>query len=183
MSIVTNVSHPWHGVTYGKNAPEIVTGIIEIPKASRAKYEVDKATGLLKLDRVLYSSYQYPANYGFIPQTLGDDNDPLDILVLSFETIQPMCLVDAKVIGVMNMIDDGEGDEKIIAVANKDITVNHIDDICDIPQYLLNEYQNFFESYKVLENKDVIINGFGGKAEAFKIIEKAIALYKEKYPK
>lgn len=183
MSIVTNVAHPWHGVTYGKNAPQIVTGVIEIPKASRAKYEIDKPTGLLKLDRVLYSSYQYPANYGFIPQTLGDDNDPLDILVLSFETIQPMCLVDAKVIGVMNMVDDGEGDEKIIAVANKDITVNHINDLCDLPQYLLAEIQNFFESYKVLENKDVVINGFEDKEAAWKVIDKAIANYKEKYSK
>src|SRR5215203_6531989 len=115
-----NVLHPWHGASYGDKAPERVNALIEIPQGSRAKYEVDKATGLLKLDRVIYSSFHYPVNYGFIPQTLGQDNDPLDILVLCSESIQPLCMVEATVIGNMQMIDTGLFDDKIIAVAAKD---------------------------------------------------------------
>lgn len=102
------VLHPWHGAHYGKKSPEIVNGLIEIPQGSRAKYEIDKTTGLLKLDRVVYSSFHYPVNYGFIPQTLGQDKDPLDILVISGESIQPLCLVEATVIGNMQMIDNGK---------------------------------------------------------------------------
>jgi len=119
------VHHPWHGVSYGDGAPRIVNAIIEIPEGSRSKYEVDKTTGLLKLDRVIYSSFHYPINYGFIPRTLGQDNDPLDILVLCSQSIQPLCLVEATVIGNMQMIDQGASDDKIIAVASKDPSVNH----------------------------------------------------------
>jgi inorganic pyrophosphatase len=114
------VNHPWHGAHYGDKSPQKVNALIEIPQGSRAKYEVDKATGLLKLDRVIYSSFHYPVNYGFIPQTLGQDNDPLDILVLCSQSIQSLCLVEANVIGNMQMIDNGEMDDKIIAVAAKD---------------------------------------------------------------
>src|SRR5689334_13245376 len=113
--------NPWHSVSVGKKAPETVNGIIEIPKGSRAKYELDKESGLLKLDRVLYSSVFYPANYGFIPQTYCDDNDPLDILILSQVEIVPLCIVPARVVGVMRMIDGGEADDKIIAVAAGDV--------------------------------------------------------------
>src|SRR3954466_6757388 len=120
------VNHPWHGVYYGSEAPQRVNALIEIPQGSRAKYEVDKDTGLLRLDRVIYSSFHYPVNYGFIPQTLGHDNDPLDILVLCSQSIQPLCLVQATVIGNMQMIDSGEKDDKIIAVATRDPSVNHI---------------------------------------------------------
>ena len=154
------VHHPWHGVHYGENAPRTVNAIIEIPQGSRAKYEIDKASGLLKLDRVIYSSFHYPVNYGFIPQTLGKDNDPLDILVLCSQSIQPLCLVEANVIGNMQMIDNGVPDDKIIAVAAKDPSVNHYTRTEDLPQHFLLELRNFFEQYKVLENKIVEIDNF-----------------------
>jgi inorganic pyrophosphatase len=128
---MNGIFHPWHHVDIGVQVPEIVNGIIEISKGSRAKYELDKASGLLKLDRVLYSSVYYPANYGFIPQTYCGDRDPLDILVLSQVEIEPRCIVSAKVIGVMQMLDSGEDDDKIIAVAAGDPAVNHINDISE----------------------------------------------------
>ncbi|MGB5024377.1 MAG: inorganic diphosphatase, partial [Saprospiraceae bacterium] len=117
--------NPWHDVSPGEQTPEFVNGIIEIPKGTRAKYEIDKVSGLLKLDRVLYSSVYYPANYGFIPRTLCEDKDPLDILVLSQLEFVPLCLVSAKVIGVMRMSDQGDADDKIIAVCAGDPSVNH----------------------------------------------------------
>ncbi|MDP9230254.1 MAG: inorganic diphosphatase [Bacteroidota bacterium] len=175
--------HPWHGVSPGDDAPKTVNGLIEIPQGSRAKYEIDKASGLLKLDRVIYSSFHYPVNYGFIPQTLGDDGDPLDILVISSQAIQPLCLVEATVIGNMQMIDTGIQDDKIIAVAAKDPSVNHITTTAELPQHFLSELKNYFEQYKVLENKIVAIDNFQDKETAYKIIKDAIALYKEKYRK
>jgi inorganic pyrophosphatase len=170
--------HPWHSVSFGKKAPEFVNAIIEIPKGSRAKYELDKESGLLKLDRVLYSSVSYPSNYGFIPQTYGDDKDPLDILVLSQIQVVPMCIVPARVIGVMRMIDGGEGDDKIIAVAADDISVNHLNDITDLPPSLMAEIKQFFEDYKKLENKMVQVKGFGNKETAMRIVLQAIKDYK-----
>ena len=177
------VNHPWHGVHYGDHAPQKVNALIEIPQGSRAKYEVDKATGLLLLDRVIYSSFHYPVNYGFIPQTLGQDSDPLDILVLCSQSIQSLCLVEATVIGNMQMIDSGQLDDKIIAVASKDPSVNHYTKIEDLPQHFLLELRNFFEQYKVLENKKVEIDNFQDKATAWGIITDAIDLYKETYKK
>lgn len=144
---------PWHSVEPGDKRPEIVNAIIEIPKGSKAKYEVDKKTGLLKLDRVLFSSVMYPANYGFIPQTYCDDNDPLDILVLCSEEVIPLSIIEAKVIGVMHMIDGDERDDKIIAVANNDMSVNHINDISDLPPHTEKEITRFFQDYKALEQK------------------------------
>lgn len=175
------VNHPWHGAHYGEKAPEVVNGLIEIPQGSRSKYEVDKATGLLRLDRVIYSSFQYPINYGFIPQTLGHDGDPLDILVLCSQSIQSLCLVEANVIGNMQMIDQGQQDDKIIAVAAKDPSVNHISKVEDLPNHFLLELKNFFEQYKVLENKKVAIDNFQDKKTACGVIEEAIALYKEAF--
>jgi inorganic pyrophosphatase len=177
------VNHPWHGVHYGENAPRKVNALIEIPQGSRAKYEVDKASGLLRLDRVIYSSFHYPVNYGFIPQTLGQDNDPLDILVLCSQSIQSLCLVEANVIGNMQMIDQGQMDDKIIAVAAKDPSVNHYQEIKDLPQHFLLELRNFFEQYKVLENKKVEIDNFQDKDTAFTVINNAIRFYKENYEK
>ena len=177
------VNHPWHGVHYGENAPQKVNALIEIPQGSRSKYEVDKASGLLRLDRVIYSSFHYPVNYGFIPQTLGQDNDPLDILVLCSQSIQALCLVEANVIGNMQMIDQGQMDDKIIAVASKDPSVNHYHEIKDLPQHFLLELRNFFEQYKVLENKKVEIDNFQDKETAFKVIGDAIAFYKENFEK
>lgn len=170
-------TNPWHAVSEGAEAPEIVNAIIEIPKNTRAKYELDKASGMLKLDRVLYSSMYYPANYGFIPRTYCDDDDPLDILVLSQITIVPMCIVSAKVIGVMRMLDGGELDDKIIAVAENDMSVNHISDISELPRHYLKELRNFFEDYKKLENKTVEVENFQDAKIAKKIIDQSIEDY------
>src|SRR5215208_8319733 len=175
-----NVLHPWHGAGYGDKAPERVNALIEIPQGSRTKYEIDKGTGLLKLDRVIYSSFHYPVNYGFIPQTLGHDGDPLDILVLCSQSIQSLCLVQATVIGNMQMIDSGEQDDKIIAVATKDPSVNHISSLEEMPRHFTNELRNYFEQYKVLENKQVQIEEFQNKEIAYGIIKNAIDLYKQK---
>ncbi len=177
------LKNPWHAVKTGPNTPEYVTGVIEIPKGSRAKYELDKDSGLLKMDRVLYSSVYYPANYGFIPQTYCDDNDPLDILILSQIDIVPFCLVDARVIGVMRMIDNGEADDKIIAVAEGDMSVNHINDISELPKHFTLELRTFFEDYKKLENKTVVIEDFQSKFVALQIVEQSIIDYKEKFGK
>ncbi|MEN8248358.1 MAG: inorganic diphosphatase [Bacteroidota bacterium] len=174
-----DTSNPWHAVEIGDKAPEIVNAIIEIPKNSRAKYELDKDSGLLKLDRVLYSSVHYPTNYGFIPKTYCDDNDPLDILVLSQVTVVPMCIVEAKVIGVMRMLDQGELDDKIIAVANHDMSVNHIKDISELPEHFYKEIINFFQDYKKLEQKEVKIEDLQDGYLARKIVSKSIVDYKE----
>ncbi len=171
--------NPWHKVSTGAKAPEYVTGIIEIPKGSRAKYELDKESGMLKLDRVLYSSMYYPANYGFIPQTYCDDKDPLDILVLSQIDVVPMCMLSARVIGVMRMLDGGEHDDKIIAVAENDMSVNYINDISQIPQHFLREMRHFFEDYKKLENKTVQVNKFQSAEIAKEIVAQAMEDYKE----
>ncbi len=176
------VLHPWHGAGYGTKAPATVNALIEISQGSRCKYEIDKKTGLLKLDRVVYSSFHYPVNYGFIPQTLGEDNDPLDILVMCSESIQPLCLVEATVIGNMQMIDSGEKDDKIIAVATKDPSVNHITNINELPAHFFAVLKNYFEQYKVLENKKVEIDEFQDKETAYTIIEEAMAFYKTKFP-
>lgn len=178
----TRVLHPWHGATYGPKSPQIVNAVIEISEGSRTKYEIDKVTGLLKLDRVIYSSFHYPVNYGFVPQTLGLDGDPLDILVLCSQSIQPLCLVEATIIGNMQMVDSGEEDDKIIAVATKDPTVNYITNINELPPHFTAELKNYFEQYKVLENKEVYIEDFQDKEAAYKIINDAIELYKQKFP-
>lgn len=175
------ILHPWHGASYGPKAPEIVNAIIEIPEGSRSKYEIDKETGLLKLDRVIYSSFHYPVNYGCIPQTLGQDQDPLDILVLCSQSIRSLCLVQAKVIGNMQMIDSGERDDKIIAVANNDPSVNHYNNIDELPQHFLLVLRNFFEQYKVLENKKVEIDAFQDKETGISIVSEAINFYKETF--
>ncbi len=175
------MKHPWHHVTRGEEAPEIVNAIIEIPKNTRAKYELEKDSGLLMLDRVLYSSVYYPANYGFIPQSYCDDNDPLDILVLSSITIQPLCIVRAKVIGVMQMVDQGELDDKIIAVAADDMAVNHINDISELPEHFFKELRRFFEDYKLLENKEVVIENFQKKDKALEIVAQSFVDYTHKF--
>lgn len=174
--------NPWHDVSPGDNLPVTVNAIIEIPKNTRAKYELDKESGLLKMDRVIYSSMYYPHNYGFIPKTYCDDNDPLDILVISQIPIVSMCIVEAKIIGVMRMIDQGEADDKIIAVAQHDMAVSHIDNIEELPEHTLNELRNFFEDYKKLENKEVVVEKFQNKQLARKIFQKSIEDYKLEFP-
>lgn len=177
MQIDTN--NPWHKVNIGNNAPDIVTGIIEIPMNTRAKYELDKESGLLKMDRVLYSSMYYPANYGFIPQTYCDDHDPLDILILSQIQVIPMCIVSAKVIGVMRMLDGGEMDDKIIAVAENDMSVSHMNDIAELPSHFFKELRNFFEDYKKLENKTVEVEEFQNAEVARQIVRQSMVDYKK----
>lgn len=176
------VLHPWHEVSTGKNPPGEVNAIIEIPRGSRAKYEIDKESGLIKLDRVIYASMYYPLNYGFIPQTLGDDKDPLDIVVLTQVEVVPLCLIPSRVIGVMHMIDRGEADEKIIAVAEQDASVGHIRDVSELPDYFRTELKHFFENYKSLENKKVEVPEFEGRNKALPIIEKSIANYHKAFP-
>ncbi len=173
--------NPWHDVSYGENIPLTVNAIIEIPKNNRAKYELDKESGLLKMDRVIYSSMYYPHNYGFIPRTYCDDNDPLDILVISQIPIVSMCLVEAKVIGVMRMLDQGEADDKIIAVAEHDKSVSHIEHIEELPEHTLNELRNFFEDYKKLEEKEVVVEKFQNRELAQQILQKSISDYKENF--
>jgi len=175
------MNNPWHDVSIGNDCPHIVQAIIEIPSGSRAKYELDKDSGLLRLDRVLYSSVHYPANYGFIPQTLGDDHDPLDILVISRVEVQPLCIVRAKVLGVMRMVDSGEGDDKIIAVAADDVSVNHVNSIRELPAYLHSELRHFFEEYKRLENKTVLVEDFQDENLAKEIIQTAISAYQQHF--
>ncbi|SEW41346.1 inorganic diphosphatase [Chitinophaga arvensicola] len=173
------MTNPWHSVSPGSEVPNVVNAIIEIPKGCRAKYELDKESGLLKLDRVLYSSVYYPANYGFIPQSYCDDHDPLDILVISQIECVPMCIIDAKIIGVMQMIDGGEADDKIIAVAANDMSVNYINDISELPPHFIDEMRHFFEEYKKLEKKTVVVEEFQNKEKAKEIILKSFDDYRK----
>ncbi len=176
--------HPWHDVSPGKNLPQIVTAVIEIPSGSHTKYEIDKLSGLIRLDRILLSSMYYPANYGIIPQTYYSDGDPLDILVLCSESLVPLTLVNARVIGILEMTDEDKKDHKIIAVAENDSSLLHINDIENLPAYTINEIQNFFEEYKKLEGKAVQVFGFKNKKEAFACIEESLSMYiKEIKPK
>lgn len=176
-----NYFNPLHNVSPGNKLPEIVNGIIEIPKGTRAKYELDQESGLLKLDRVLYSSVFYPANYGFIPKSFCHDNDPLDILILSQIDIVSLCIVPAKVIGVMKTIDNGEADDKIIAVAACDPSVNHMNDIKELPPHFLPELRNFFEEYKKLENKTVVVKEFLCRETAIKVLQDSFKMYFERF--
>lgn len=169
--------NPWHCVSPGYDSPDIINGIIEIPKGTRAKYELDKKSGLLRLDRVLYSSVYYPANYGFIPQSYCGDKDPLDILILSQIDLAPMCIVPAKVIGVMRMLDNGEADDKIIAVAAGDPSMVHYNDVSELPTHFKTELMNFFEDYKKLEHKTVVVEEFFGKEMALDILRESLELY------
>ncbi len=174
---MNNRFNPWHHVDPAYSAQGIVNALIEIPKGSRAKYELDKDSGLLRLDRVLFSSVYYPANYGFIPQSYCGDKDPLDILVFSQIDVVPMCIVPAKVIGVMRMLDNDEEDDKLIAVAAGDPSVNHINDISEMPAHFISELRNFFEDYKKLEKKSVVVEDFLNRREALQILERSFELY------
>jgi inorganic pyrophosphatase len=174
--------NPWHDVDLGPGAPEVFNAIIEIPIGSRVKYELDKSTGLLRVDRVLYSAVHYPANYGFIPRTYCDDRDPLDVLVLGQVEVVPRCIVRAKAIGVMQMIDQNEEDDKIIAVHADDPEYRDFRDISELPEHRLRSLQRFFEDYKALEMKAVKVERFMGRFDAINIIERSIKLYHDLRP-
>ena len=171
--------HPWHDVEIGSRAPAIVPVIVEVPKGSKTKYELDKRSGLIRVDRILYSSVMYPANYGFIPQTYCDDHDPLDILVLGQETVVPLAIMMAKPIGLMKMRDQGEADDKVIAVHADDPEYRDYNSITELPQHRMNELRRFFLDYKVLEGKTVEVDEFLDREDAFAAIRDAVALYEK----
>jgi inorganic pyrophosphatase len=178
-----SVENPWHDVSIGKKSPEVINTIIEIPKDSKIKYELDKETGMLKLDRFLYSAVHYPGDYGFVPQTLWDDHDPLDIIVLTNRSVYPMTLACVRVIGVIRMIDSDEKDDKIIGVYDTDPRFDEYQDLKDIPQHILKELKYFFEKYKQLQGKTCEVPQILGKAHAVKDVERAQKMYQDKYGK
>lgn len=175
------VKNPWHDVEIGDDSPELVNAIVEIPKDSHIKYELDKKTGLLKLDRFLHSAVHYPGDYGFIPKTLWEDGDPLDMIVLTGRPVYPMTLVEIRVIGILRMVDGDERDDKIIGVYAGDPRYSEIEDIGDVPKHVINELKHFFERYKELEGKEVKVLEFLDKKQAYKDIEYAQKLYAEGY--
>ncbi len=173
--------HPWHDIPIGDDAPETFTVVIEIPQGSKVKYELDKPTGLLRVDRVLYSSVIYPSNYGFIPRTYGDDNDPLDVLVLMQEPVLPLSLLDVRPIGMMEMIDQGQVDEKIICVHLDDPAFNRYYHIWELPDHRLLEVRRFFLDYKLLEEKEVEVQDFLGPDKARAVVKRAMERYGEEF--
>lgn len=177
------MSNIWHDISPKRISAEDFICVVEISKGSKKKYELDKETGYLLLDRILYTSTHYPANYGFIPRTYGDDNDPLDVLLLCSEKIQPMTLVRAYPIGVISMIDNGRNDEKIIAIPFNDPNNNGYKDISELPPHIFDEMKHFFAVYKNLENKDTAVNEVSDRSEAIKIINAAIDNYIDKFCK
>ena len=171
--------HPWHDVTPGDKLPNEFSTVIEIPFGSSVKYELDKVSGLIKLDRVLYSAVYYPANYGFIPQTLAEDDDPLDVLVLCQEAVVPLTIIHARAIGLMTMIDAGKQDHKIIAIATEDPEFNSYHEANEMPSHRLLMLRRFFQDYKQLEGKAVKVDEIRPAAEAFPIITDALSRYSE----
>jgi inorganic pyrophosphatase len=169
--------HPWHDVSPGKHLPRDFQAIIEIPLGSNVKYELDKPTGLLKVDRIIHSAVFYPANYGFIPQTYAEDNDPLDVLVLCQEPVQPLAMIKARAIGIMTMIDSGATDDKIIAVATNDPEFNSYIEARDLPPHRLQVLKRFFQDYKQLEGKRVEVEDILPSYAALTVIERALARY------
>ncbi|MBE7088835.1 MAG: inorganic diphosphatase [Clostridiales bacterium] len=171
----------WHDIDKKRISDKVFEALIEIPKGSKAKYELDKETGLLRLDRILYTSTVYPANYGFIPKTLADDGDPLDVLVLCNDIIYPMTLVTCYPIGVIKMLDGDDLDEKIIAVPVNDPTYKDYYDIHELPKHIFDEMMHFFEVYKKLEHKVTTVKEICHKDEAIEIIRKCIKMYKKEF--
>ena len=171
----------WHDIEEERIYPTDFVSVIEIPKGSNMKYELDKKTGLLSLDRVLFTATYYPLNYGFIPRTYGDDNDPLDVLLLCSQPIQPMTIVRSYPIGVMYMDDGGKGDEKIIAIPYSEPTYMGYTDVKELPKHIFEELKHFFSVYKQLESKKTDVKKIGGPIEAVAVIEKAMENYKKKF--
>lgn len=173
----------WHDISIGKKVPAEINVIIEIPKGSNNKYEIDKETGLIALDRALHTAQNYPFDYGFVPQTLWDDNDALDVVLLTTYPLSPGILVAARPIGIMHVIDGGEGDDKVIAVPVSDPRWDEVKDLKDINKHTLKEMEHFFTTYKKLQNKTVEISGFEGKEAAFAAVTRSSELYNKTYKK
>lgn len=171
----------WHDINPERIKPERFTAVIEIPEGSKVKYELDKETGLLKMDRILYTSTHYPANYGFIPRTYADDGDPLDVLVLCSEIILPLTLVDCYPIGVITMVDSGSNDEKILAIPKDDPTYNKYKDISELSSHIFEKMKHFFSVYKTLENKTTVVEDIKGRDDAIKVIADTIDAYAKKF--
>ncbi len=175
------MTHPWHDVPIGDDVPDEINIVVEISKGSKVKYELDKDTGLLEVDRVLYSSVVYPENYGFIPQTLADDDDPLDAIVLMQEPIQPMSLLEVRPIGLLPMVDEGENDENILCVHVDDPHYEAFTHVNELPEHRLNEIKQFFKEYKNLERKEVEVGEISGPEDAVEYIRRAIERYKKQF--
>ena len=173
----------WHDISPKRISPEDFVCVVEIPKGSKKKYELDKETGLIILDRILYTSTHYPANYGFIPRSLGDDGDPLDVLLLCSEPLEPLTLCRAYPIGVISMIDNGRNDEKIIAIPFNDPNYNIYTNIDQLPKHIFDEMRHLFSVYKTLENKETAVNEVSERSVAIKVISEAIDNYIENYCK
>ncbi|MFB3855382.1 MAG: inorganic diphosphatase [Vicinamibacterales bacterium] len=172
--------HPWHDIYVDDDLVEShFPVVIEVPMGSRNKYELDKDTGALRLDRVLYGAIYYPANYGFIPRTFCDDLDPLDVLVLGQEAVHPLTVLDARAVGVMRMRDEKGIDDKIVAVSIHDPAVSHYTDQAELPQHVMREIRRFFEDYKILEQKQVVVEDLLGPADATRIVQEALEMYRK----
>src|SRR4051794_31754515 len=169
--------HPWHDVTPGEHLPHEFNALVEIPMGSSVKYELDKRTGLLRLDRVLYSAVFYPANYGFVPQTLAEDDDPLDVLVLCQEAVAPLTLLQARTIGLMTMIDGGKKDHKVLAVAVHDPEYNAFQEARELAPHKLTMLRRFFQDYKTLEGKSVEVDDIEPAKKSLHVIEGALTRY------
>ena len=174
--------NPWHDFRDERIKSERFISVIEIPKGSKNKYELDKESGLLILDRILYTSTHYPANYGFIPRTLSEDGDPLDVLVLCQEKLEPLSIIECYPIGMITMIDEDEADEKIVAIPVNDPFLNSYNDLSELPQHQFHEIKHFFEVYKFLENKQTRVDNIVGRDEAIETIKKCKAAYKNRFP-
>lgn len=177
------MSNIWHDISPKRITPNDFIAVIEIPKGSKKKYELDKETGYIMLDRILYTSTHYPCNYGFIPRTFGDDGDPLDVLVLCSEEIEPMSLLRCYPIGVITMLDNGKRDEKIIAIPFGDPNYNTYKNITDLPPHVFQEMQHFFTVYKTLEHKDTVVNEAEDRNRAVEVIQECLDHYLECYCK
>lgn len=177
----SHASHAWHDLDIGPEAPSTIMAVVEISRGSKVKYELDKATGMLYIDRILYSSVVYPHNYGFIPQTLCEDNDPLDVLILMQEPVVPMSFMRVKPIGVMGMLDQGEQDDKLIAVHADDPEFRHFNDVSELPKHRLMEIRRFFEDYKRNEQKEVTVDEIMGREKALETVKEAMGLYQQEY--
>lgn len=175
------ILHPWHAISPGTQAPALVNSVIEITKGSKTKYELDKESGLLRLDRILRTYLTYPVHYGFIPQTYCEDQDPLDIIVICSEPLLPLTLVESRVIGALHMIDNGQQDDKIIGVAAHDDAVKHIQSLDTLPTDIAGSIKYFFENYKISEHKKVVINKFFTKQEAEILVTQALHYYQKNF--